>query len=67
MSQPNEETHDNVRQFMSHLIGQTIVDITQDDPEERAAGDEYVMLLLSGGDYLKFPTGKGFSLSVNGG
>jgi hypothetical protein len=43
---------DNIRAYLGRFIGQTIIDITQQDPEDQ---DSRVYLHLSGGCMLSFP------------
>jgi hypothetical protein len=50
----SENSYVNIRELLGHLVGQTIIDITQHDQEEfQATGIQYVMIMLSGGDYFK--------------
>lgn len=53
-----EEPYSNIRQLIGHMIGLTIIDITQHDADEFAEdGRSYVQILLSDGEYLKFYVG----------
>jgi hypothetical protein len=50
--------YSNVREFLGHLIGRRIEDVTQHDEDEFAETRQaYVMLLLEGGHYLQCPIG----------
>lgn len=42
--------YDNVREFLGHLIGARVVDITQNDPGE----DSFVVMLFDNGEYVRF-------------
>jgi hypothetical protein len=45
----------NIREILGFLIGKTVVDITQEDAEDRKAGrDSFVELLFDNGATLKF-------------
>lgn len=44
----------NIRELLSHLIGKTLMDITQDDPDEE--GDRFVELMFDDGNTLRFFT-----------
>lgn len=45
----------NIRDFLGHMIGKKIVDISQHDEDEfEKTGQCYVMLLLEDGHYVKF-------------
>jgi hypothetical protein len=60
-----EEEYVNVRGFLGHLIGRTIVDVTQHDREEyEQTGEAYIMLMFNDGNYLKVYIGdEGFDYS----
>lgn len=50
----------NIRELLGHLIGQKLVDITQDDAEDRALGrDPFVVLMFENGDTLQFNVADG--------
>lgn len=52
-----EESYANIRDILGHLIGRTVVDITQHDKEDFVAGDDaYVELMFDDGNTLKFFT-----------
>jgi hypothetical protein len=49
------DTYANIREILGFLIGQKVVDITQEDKEDREAGrDSFVELLFENGATLKF-------------
>jgi hypothetical protein len=48
------DTSGNIRQILGHLIGQRLIDITQEDEEDRAAGrDGFVQFMFENGDTFK--------------
>lgn len=48
------EVKGNIRDILKHLIGQRLLDITQDDEEDRVAGrDRFIELFFENGDTLK--------------
>jgi hypothetical protein len=53
----------NIRQILGSLIGRTLLDITQHDPEEFAETQmSYVQFHFDDGSYVKFPISEdGFS------
>ncbi len=54
----DEEVYSNIRQILGHIIGQTVVDITQHDKDEfEENGRAYVMLMFDKGDYIRFYIG----------
>lgn len=58
------ENYSNIREILGHLIGKRIEDISQHDQEDFEVEGSFVMLMLEGGDYLKFPIGDdGFDYS----
>lgn len=60
----DEPDYSTIRKLVGHIIGQTVVDITQHDEEEfKADGKSYIMLMFSGGDYLKVYVGEGIIVS----
>ena len=49
-----EETYANVREFIGHLIGKRIIDITQQDKDEwEESGQAYIMFMFDDGNYFK--------------
>lgn len=63
----DDPTYSNIREFLGELIGHTLIDITQQDPEEFAEGGSFVQLHFDDGSYLKFPIGDaGFEHNVGG-
>jgi hypothetical protein len=63
-----EPDYANIRDFLGHLVGRTVVHVSQHDEDEfEQTQQAYVMLLFDCGDYVKFPVGEdGFSYSVDG-
>lgn len=61
------EEYSNIRQLLGHLIGRTVIDITQHDYEEfQETKQSYVMLMFDNGDYVKFSIGaEGFKYSID--
>jgi hypothetical protein len=57
-------THDNIRDFLGRYIGQKIMDITQQDPDEFAENKETrVYFHMQDGDMISFPIGDdGFTI-----
>ena len=54
----SEPEYANVRQFLGHFIGRTIVEITQQDQEEwEATKQSYIMLMFDDGTFIKFNVG----------
>jgi len=52
----SEPDYANIRNFLGHLVGKTLVDVTQHDEDEYLETQEsYVMLLFDCGDTVKFP------------
>jgi hypothetical protein len=47
----------NIREYLGHLIGQTIADVTQHDPDEYETDGAFVDLLFQSGDSVRFYMG----------
>lgn len=53
----SDEHYVNVRDVLSRFIGRTIVEITQQDPDEFQERGSFVMLMFDNGETLEFPIG----------
>lgn len=55
----------NIRDFLGHLLGRRVVEITQHDPEDFKQGECFVTLHFEEGTTLVFPIDKtkGFAIS----
>lgn len=61
------ESYSNIREILGWAVGKRIEEITQHDEDEFKEEGSYVMLMLEGGDYLKFPVGEaGFHYCTDG-
>jgi hypothetical protein len=52
---------ENVREALGHLIGQQIIDITQQDGAEEA----FIQIMTAEGGYVKIFVGRGFEVFIN--
>ncbi len=53
----SEETYSNIREIIGEVIGKTLIDVTQHDPEQFEEEGSFVQLHFDDGSYLKFPIG----------
>ena len=55
MRMMSERTADTIRELLSHLVGQRLLEITENDKDEIAEGeDNFIELMFDGGDTVQF-------------